>query len=151
MTKILVTFALILLNLISFAQTNQTDNTIVISEKEKTFAIEVVIPKISNNNGTVIFGIYNSEGNFNKRVALQNITSSIENNSTKVTFKNIPTGTYAIACYHDSNDNKKMDFDGYMPIEDYGSTNNVMRMGPPQFNDAKFEVNDKDLTFEIKF
>jgi uncharacterized protein (DUF2141 family) len=37
-----------------------------------------------------------------------------------------------------------------MPLEDYGATNNVMNYGPPQFNDAKFELKDKDLTFEIK-
>jgi hypothetical protein len=24
-------------------------------------------------------------------------------------------------------------------------------MGPPQFNDGKFELTDKDLIFEIKF
>ena len=44
-----------------------------------------------------------------------------------------------------------MDFNtNGMPIEDYGSSNNVMNFGPPRFSDAKFVVSDKDLTFEIK-
>jgi len=37
-----------------------------------------------------------------------------------------------------------------MPLEDYGSSNNVMAFGPPSFEESKFEVMDKDLTFEIK-
>ena len=45
-----------------------------------------------------------------------------------------------------------MDFENNgMPLEDYGATNNVMNYGPPRFEDAKFELKDKDLTFEIKF
>ena len=47
---------------------------------------------------------------------------------------------------------KKMDFNsGGMPMEDYGTTNNIMSFGPPQFVNAKFEVKDKDLNFDIKF
>jgi len=37
-----------------------------------------------------------------------------------------------------------------MPLKDYGSSNNIMTFGPPSFEDSKFEVRDKDLTFEIK-
>jgi uncharacterized protein (DUF2141 family) len=37
-----------------------------------------------------------------------------------------------------------------MSLEDYGSSNNTMTFGPPSFEESKFEVMDKDLTFEIK-
>jgi uncharacterized protein (DUF2141 family) len=44
-----------------------------------------------------------------------------------------------------------MDFElNGMPLEDYGMTNNVMTYGPPQYSDGKFELRNKDLTFEIK-
>ena len=70
----------------------------------------------------------------------------------KENFENLKPKTYAVVCYHDSNENGKMDFqDNGMPIEDYGATNNIFNYGPPQFSDAKFELIDKDLTFEIKF
>jgi hypothetical protein len=50
-----------------------------------------------------------------------------------------------------NDDNGKLDFSlNGMPLEDYGSSNNVMTFGPPNFEDSKFEVMDKDLTFEIK-
>jgi uncharacterized protein (DUF2141 family) len=37
-----------------------------------------------------------------------------------------------------------------MALEDYGSSNKAMTFGPPSFEESKFEVMDKDLTFEIK-
>lgn len=50
-----------------------------------------------------------------------------------------------------TSDNGKMDFSlNGRPLEDYGTSNNVMTLGPPSFEDSKFEVMDKDLTFEIK-
>ncbi|MGB1284878.1 MAG: DUF2141 domain-containing protein [Polaribacter sp.] len=38
-----------------------------------------------------------------------------------------------------------------MPMEDFGSSNNVMVMGPPQYESSKFAVTDKDVSLEIKF
>ena len=61
-------------------------------------------------------------------------------------------GTYAILCFHDRNNNGKMDFkDNGMPMEDYGVSNNVMSFAPPSYQDAKFDLGDKDLSLEIKF
>ncbi len=38
---------------------------------------------------------------------------------------------YTISCYHDKNDNAKMDFDiNGMPLEVYGFTYNMNRFGP---------------------
>ena len=74
------------------------------------------------------------------------------NQELAFTFEHVTKGAYAITCFYDENDNGKMDFNGNgMPLEDYGSSNNVMNLGPPRFSDAKFEVSDKDLTFEIRF
>ena len=70
----------------------------------------------------------------------------------QVRFEDIPSGVYAITCYHDANENGRMDFSSNgMPEEDYGTSNNAGKFGPPRFSDSKFEVKDKDLTFEIVF
>ena len=71
---------------------------------------------------------------------------------TAVVFENVKAGEYAIVCYHDSNDNNKMDFDELMmPKEDYGVSNNPQLMGPPTFDAAKFTVENKSLDLTIKF
>jgi uncharacterized protein (DUF2141 family) len=38
-----------------------------------------------------------------------------------------------------------------MPKEDYGASNNVMNFGPPQYEDSKFIVSDKNVSLNIKF
>ena len=67
-------------------------------------------------------------------------------------FENVKPGTYAVMAMHDTNDNKRMDFEeNGMPKESYGMSGNDMTMGPPSFDLAKFEVSDKDVSFNIRF
>ena len=45
-----------------------------------------------------------------------------------------------------------MDFnESGMPLESYGTSNNVMTFGPPQYDDAKFKVENNDLELNIRF
>ncbi|QMU66657.1 MAG: DUF2141 domain-containing protein [Flavobacteriaceae bacterium] len=113
-------------------------------------SITVTVTNASGDNGKVSFAIYD-EANF-MRQPLQSKEGKIVDGKSTVTFENIAPGEYAILCYHDKNDNDRMDFESNgMPMEDFGATNNVMNFGPPRYQDAKFTVTDKDLTFEIKF
>jgi uncharacterized protein (DUF2141 family) len=112
--------------------------------------ITVKINNLDNNKGKVLVAIYDSKDSFlNKR--FKGTMSKINDNSCEVTFKNIPKGVYAISLFHDENDNNKMDsnFLG-IPNEDYGCSNNASGfMGPPKWEDAKFEVKDKSITQTI--
>ena len=51
-------------------------------------------------------------------------------------------GTYAVAVYHDENANVKFDKNWIgLPIEGYGISNNpTIFLGPPAFDEAKFEA-----------
>lgn len=112
--------------------------------------IKVTVVNALNDRGTVKFAFYTKES-FRKKPLFAK-TADIKDGISSVNFKNIPKGEYAIVCFHDENENNRMDFyENGMPKESYGTSNNVMNMGPPDFESSKFEVNDKDLTFEIKF
>jgi uncharacterized protein (DUF2141 family) len=53
----------------------------------------------------------------------------------------VPPGNYALAVYHDVNDNGKLDTDSSgMPLEPWGMSNNPhnARAGKPTFDDARF-------------
>ena len=64
----------------------------------------------------------------------------------------VPKGEYAIICYHDENENRRMDFhENGIPKESYGTSNDVINFGPPQFDTSKFEVTEEDLNLGIKF
>ena len=109
--------------------------------------ITVKINNLESNKGKVYVAVYDSEGAF-LNTGLKSTMTKITGNSCEVTFKNIPKGVYAISMFHDENDNNKMDsnFLG-IPKEDYGCSNNATGfMGPPKWEDAKFEVKDKSIT-----
>lgn len=60
------------------------------------------------------------------------------------TFSGVAPGRYAIALLHDENSNGKADRTlGMMPREGFGFSRDArVRMGPPSFQDAMFEVGE---------
>ena len=112
--------------------------------------ITVSVVNTLNNNGTIKFAFFDEVG-FRKQPLFAK-SVQITDGISKVTFNNIPKGEYAIICYHDENNNNRMDFhENGMPEESYGTSNNPMLMGPPNFESSKFEVSNKDVDLEIKF
>jgi len=112
--------------------------------------ITVKVNNLDSNKGKVFVAIYDSEDSFLGH-QFKGTISDINENSCEVVFENIPQGIYAISLFHDENDNGKMDnnFLG-IPKEDYGCSNNSTGfMGPPKWEDAKFEVKDKSITQTI--
>ena len=119
-----------------------------ITGQNKTVTATVI--NISSDEGKVGFALYNKT-NFRLK-PLQGATSIITKGKSTVIFKNVEAGEYAIICYHDKNNNDKMDFKANgMPLEDYGASNNNMSFGSPQFNDAKFSVIEENVSLEIRF
>lgn len=148
MTRIIIiTLLAIIISVLSHAQETKLDTDTL----ESGFTINVNIPNISGENGKVYFALYNSKAGFIQREPFRIAQGDIIEGNTTVHFSNVPKGVYAITCYHDANDNKQLDFDGFRPVEDYGSSNNPTNFGPPQFEASQFEVNDVDLNLEIKF
>jgi uncharacterized protein (DUF2141 family) len=66
-------------------------------------------------------------------------------------FADVPYGEYAVKVFHDANQNRKLDFGMMGPKEAYGFSNNARgRFGPPDYNDVKFALAEKELTIEIE-
>ncbi|MGJ8593905.1 MAG: DUF2141 domain-containing protein [Aquaticitalea sp.] len=123
-----------------------TSPTKVFSQDATANDVVVRILNFDSNKGKVLVGLYNSEGDFLKN-AYKSSISTIENKECTVTFKNVPAGIYAVSLVHDENDNGRMDtnFMG-IPKEDYGCSNDAKGfMGPPKWEDAKFEVTNKTI------
>ncbi|MFD2827701.1 DUF2141 domain-containing protein [Leeuwenhoekiella polynyae] len=122
----------------------------LLSYSQETSSIEVKIDNVSSDDGTVGYALYNKD-NF-MGIPLKILNSKIRDGKTSVEFENVTPGTYAILCYHDKNGNGKMDFEtNGMPKESYGSSNNIMAMGPPQWEDCKFEQKGEPVSLIIRF
>ena len=132
MKNLILTFALILTSLFSFSQ------------EDKGITITVTIDNVKNDIGKVLMSLHTSE-TFMKGKGIIDSETEIKDGKITVTFENVLSGDYAIMALHDENENKRMDFqENGMPKESYGMSNNVMAFGPPQYDDAKFKVEDKN-------
>ena len=126
---------------------SQSQNSL---EKTEGKTITVTSVNALSDNGDVKFALYTRE-NFSK-LPMLSAAATIEDGKSTAAFKNVPAGVYAVVCFHDENKNERMDFyENGMPKESYGTSNNTLSLGPPQFENSKFEVTDNDLTLEIKF
>ena len=133
----ILTIALIFISALSFSQDGVT--------------ITVTVNNVPNNEGVVAMALHN-KNTFMKAAPLQGKSSEIKDNSVIITFENVTPGEYAVLGNHDANNNGKMDFrENGMPLEAYGASNNVMNFGPPIFDDAKFNVTDKNIELNIRF
>ena len=75
-----------------------------------------------------------------------------QTSSAQIVFTDLREGVYAVSVFHDENMNQKLDknFMG-IPKEGYGASNNPKKkMGPPNFEEAKFQLNGTGRSLEIK-
>lgn len=116
--------------------------------------IDIDVVNTKNLIGKLYIGLYASENAFAivekayKSEAI-NIAESI-----KCTFKNIPDGIYAIALFHDENQNGKLDKNILgIPKEGFGFSNNPKAtFSEPTFDEAKFVLkNSKNLRIEVQY
>ncbi|WP_353779376.1 DUF2141 domain-containing protein [Winogradskyella sp. 3972H.M.0a.05] len=139
MKTLALTLAFALTSILGYAQ--DTEGT----------TITVTIENIKSNDGKVLLSLHTKD-TFMKGPGVKNAESKIEDGKVVITFENVTPGEYAIMALHDKNENNKMDFqDSGMPAEDYGTSNNVMTFGPPQYDNSKFNVADKPVELNIKF
>ncbi|MFT6050301.1 MAG: hypothetical protein ACI9KI_002040 [Patiriisocius sp.] len=123
--------------------------TIIISfiitetKAQEKYNITVIVKDADSNAGKIFLALYNTDADF-LNTSFKGMQSAIENEQCTVTFQNIPAGVYAVSIFHDENDNGKMDsnFMG-IPKEDYACSNDASAfMGPPKWDDAKFQLKE---------
>jgi len=126
-------------------------STLSFAQETKGITIEVTIDNVTSDEGKVIAALHTSE-TFMVANGVKNAESKITNGKVTFTFKGVSPGTYAVMALHDKNENNRMDFEANgMPKENYGTSNNPMIYGPPQFSESKFEVASEDIKMNIRF
>ncbi len=113
-----------------------------------TYKLTVVIPDVGTRSGKLYIGLANDPASFDGK-SIQNQTVEVPaTGSITVIFDGLAAGRYAVRMFQDLNDNGKMDFSGQMPTEPFGFSTLKMLMGPPDFNQASFELSD-NKTMEV--
>ncbi len=120
------------------------------------FAVDVIfiVEGFKSNSGAVRVGVYASSETFpndGNKVTGCVSENKLSGSSVKVVCQ-LDSGIYAAAAFHDENGNEKLDTNLLgIPKENYGFSNNASGMfGPPDFNDAAFEVGTEDIKLNIQ-
>jgi uncharacterized protein (DUF2141 family) len=110
----------------------------------QTYTLTVKINDISSVSGNIQMGIYNDADQFPeiggeyKTITLKVTASMMQYNIS------LPSGTYAIALYHDENSDGECNTNWLgIPTEGYGFSNNVEPVvSAPSFDETKVSVTE---------
>jgi len=117
--------------------------------------INVEISGVDDPKGLMSIGLYSDEKGFpDDGKEYKGTDVKVTGQTVVYTFKDVPFGTYAIAIFHDTNSNGKLDknFLG-IPKEGYAFSNNVFgTFGPPDFKDTSFELaGSKTIKIQMRY
>lgn len=111
--------------------------------------INVRITNLENNKGVCRLCLFNNEAAFSNGKAPYKCSEvAISNKVAIAAFESVPAGNYAIAVFHDINNNGKMDknFLG-IPKEGYGASRNKLPFASaPGYKDNVFAVSNNAIT-----
>ncbi|MDF7819783.1 DUF2141 domain-containing protein [Runella sp. MFBS21] len=119
-------------------------STLLFSTNETKLTLE--ISNIRHTTGTLRVGVFREGSTFGSTYTKPDFGQMVPVGGKKEerTVMSLPPGRYALALYHDTNDNWKLDknFVGY-PKEPFGFSNNYRPIFTgPKFEDCAFEVKD---------
>ena len=120
--------------------------------------ISVTVTNLRNAKGIVRACMTTDEDKFPRCrgvAGAHGATADAQEGSIVFTFTGVKPGRYAIALLHDENGNGKADRAlGMMPKEGFGFSRDAkVRMGPPKFREAAFDIgqDDRSLTIRMRY
>lgn len=118
-------------------------------------SLTVEVSGINNSEGIVHIGLYDKTAGFpDEHQTTQgrtvSATDSVDGKAT-VKFESLLPGEYAVAGYHDINNNDELDTNLVgIPQEPYGASLGARNMlSPPDYDDAKFEINAESKRIKL--
>ena len=125
-------FLILLISILSIQSFSQSSGTLIIE-----------IESFRNDEGQVAISIHNGEEGYpgGEETMVQAKYVTIKEGKAFAEFDNLPFGEYGVSAYHDENKNEELDANWIgIPKEGVGASNNAKgKMGPPKYEDAKFD------------
>jgi uncharacterized protein (DUF2141 family) len=107
-----------------------------------------------DQEGSLIFALYKGDEHWlDLKEAFATKVIPVQADSVTILFEKIQFDSiYAVQVVHDKNGNGKLDFRKFpfpKPKEGTGVSNNHIRMGPPDYNEAKFSLFTRSVSLRI--
>jgi uncharacterized protein (DUF2141 family) len=126
-----------------------------IAQNDST-TITVNVIDLRSNEGKVGLTLFNAAEGFPSKpeMAIDKKYVDISNLTATAAFEKVKPGKYAIAVYHDEDEDGEIETNWIgIPKEGTGSSNNPKsRMGPPRYEDCEFDTREtRQLTIRMKY
>ncbi len=111
--------------------------------------LEVNIESFKTQNGKVYIALYNNATDFLSDTELfRKYIGPVTSRTMTVTFRDLPSGTYALSVFHDANANDQLDTNFFgAPKESYGFSNNPkIWLRAPTFAESRLEISEDRTT-----
>jgi uncharacterized protein (DUF2141 family) len=131
MNKILVLSCIFLVGACSAESENSTSD-------EVSSTLTIGLHGVQGSRGKVILAVYDEPDEFDKN-GKSVIWLAVPARTRTITLDGGFEGRFAIAAFHDENENSDLDMNNNIPIEGYGNSGNVGKWDSPSFNHAFFE------------
>ena len=114
--------------------------------------LNIEIVGLKNKNGKLLIELFNSKDTFLEK-PYKDVKIDINATVMKYTFKDIPTGYYALFLVHDENNNNQAEISMFSSQDGYGiSHNKKIFFIMPNFEDIKFFLtNNKYIKIKINY
>lgn len=118
-----------------------------------TLTLTVEIHGLESDEGSVAVALFDSAASFDQRTDAVASQAVLPKDGLAIwSVADISAGVYAVAVYHDLNDNGELDRTTLgPPSEPYGFSNDARgTFGPPKFNSAAIELRPGEKTIRIQ-
>lgn len=120
-----------------------------------TGSLTVHITGFETRKGTVRVALYPNKSAYDEEVtdpALGKVLSDLSGEACTLQWADLPYGTYALAVYHDINDNGKLDTNVFgIPTEPYAFSNNPdVKWRRPRYGEVSFQMESPGITLQVK-
>lgn len=120
--------------------------TSTITFAQNKYSVTVTIKGIQQRAGKILATISNDANSFPQSGGIKSATAEVtKEGEITLKFEGMLEGKYAIVLYQDLNGDNKLDMNGQMPAEPFGFSNVTMLMGPPNFEQCAFDLNENKV------
>jgi len=119
-----------------------------------TGSLTVQITALENQRGSVRAALYSNEEAFDNQKtdrAMGRIRSELSGSTCTFSWADLPYGVYALAIYHDVNDNGELDTNVFgIPTEPYAFSNKPsVKWRSPRFSEVAFQIEMPDTSLVV--
>jgi uncharacterized protein (DUF2141 family) len=115
--------------------------------------ISVTVHGLRNDQGQIACALFASKEDFpDADHAMMSDVVRVKSRQGVCRFQDVPAGTYAVALFHDENEDKVLNTFLGIPREGFGFSRDAppSTFGPPKFSAAAFRVVRGDYTLKVK-